>query len=315
MKVASKHIIILIGIIACITAYNAQQIPVYSQFFMNKYTQNPAFAGMDHVYDVTSNHRYQWVGIRDYPRTYTLSINGPTKDLKNGLGAFIYTDNVGPTRRTGAQASYAYHMNVTEDIEVSLSLSAGLIEWKVDGNQLTFTDPNDPASSGNVMRSVMPDAKFGFLFYNDKWHFGGAAPNLLQNRINFFEDKNPISKGNKLEDHYFIHGGYDFILPYDLVADPYLLMRYVANVPLQLEFGSTVTWKSTAWAGFSYRTGDALSMLLGYTYQDYISFGYSYDFTTSNLSNYSGGSHELLFRILFKRSKNKNEKNKAEKVL
>ena len=138
-----------------------------------------------------------------------------------------------------------------------LSLSAGLIEWKVDGNQLTFTDPDDPASSGNVMRSLMPDAKFGFLFYNDKWHFGGAAPNLIQNRINFFDEKNPISKGNKLEDHYFIHGGYDFILPYDLVADPYILMRYVSNVPLQFEFGSTITWKSTAWAGFSYRTEDA----------------------------------------------------------
>ena len=315
MKGAFKHIIILIGLFTLgLNELRAQQIPVYSQFFMNKYTQNPAFAGMDHVYDVTSNHRYQWVGIQDYPRTYTLSINGPTKDLKNGLGAFIYTDNVGPTRRTGAQASYAYHMNVTEDIEVSLSLSAGLIEWKIDGNQLTFNNPNEPASSGNVMRSLMPDAKFGFLFYNDKWHFGGAAPNLLQNKIKFSDIQEP-NAGNKLEDHYFIHGGYDFILPYDLVADPYILMRYVSNVPLQLEVGSTVTWKSMAWAGFSYRNGDALSMLLGYTYQDYISFGYSYDFTTSNLSTYSGGSHELLFRILFKRSKKVKETSNQDKRL
>ena len=73
MRVISKQIVILIGILASFTAFNAQQIPVYSQFFMNKYTQNPAFAGMDHVYDVTSNHRYQWVGI-DYPRTYTLRV-------------------------------------------------------------------------------------------------------------------------------------------------------------------------------------------------------------------------------------------------
>ena len=92
-------------------------------------------------------------------------------------------------------------------------------------------------------------------------------------------------------------------------------MRYVSNVPLQLEVGSTVTWKSMAWAGFSYRTGDALSMLLGYTYQDYISFGYSYDFTTSNLSTYSGGSHELLFRILFKRSKKVKETTNQDKRL
>ena len=303
MKILSKHIIILLGFFTINSSFFvAQQIPVYSQFFMNKYTQNPAFAGMDHLYSVTSNHRYQWVGLQDYPRTYTLSINGPTNDLKNGIGAFLYTDNVGPTRRTGFQASYAYHTNINEQIKVSLSLSAGLIEWKIDGHQLTFTEPGDPASSGAVMRSIMPDAKFGFLFYGDKWHAGGAAPNLLQNKIKFndIQDPNP---GNKLEDHYFIHGGYDFILPYDLVADPYLLLRYVSNVPMQFEFGSKVTWKESAWAGFSYRSGDAFSMLLGYTYKNYISFGYSYDFTTSNLSTYSGGSHELLFRILFQRQK------------
>ena len=62
MKGAFKHIIILIGLFTLgVNELRAQQIPVYSQFFMNKYTQNPAFAGMDHVYDVTSNHRYQWV--------------------------------------------------------------------------------------------------------------------------------------------------------------------------------------------------------------------------------------------------------------
>tara|TARA_B110001454_G_scaffold104677_1_gene98540 strand:- start:101 stop:1024 length:924 start_codon:yes stop_codon:yes gene_type:complete len=304
MKILSKHIIILLGFLTINSSvFIAQQIPVYSQFFMNKYTQNPAFAGMDHLYSVTSNHRYQWVGLQDYPRTYTLSVNGPTKDLKNGMGAFLYTDNVGPTRRTGFQASYAYHTKINEQINVSLSLSAGLIEWKIDGLQLTFTEPNDPATTGAVMRSIMPDAKFGFLFYSDKWHAGGAAPNLLQNKIKFNDVSNPDPSNNKLEDHYFIHGGYDFILPYDLVADPYLLLRYVSNVPMQLEFGSKVTWKESAWAGFSYRSGDAFSMLLGYTYKNYISFGYSYDFTTSNLRTYSGGSHELLFRILFQKQK------------
>ena len=72
---------------------------------------------------------------------------------------------------------------------------------------------------------------------------------------------------------------------------------------MQIELGSKVTWKESAWAGFSYRIGDAFSMLFGYTYKNYISFGYSYDFTISNLTSYSGGSHELLFRILFQKQK------------
>ena len=125
----------------------AQQIPIYSQFFMNKYVNNPAFAGVDKMFSVNSNHRYQWVGITDAPRTYTLSIDGPTKSLKNGIGAFLYTDHVGPTIRTGIQASYSYHLNLNEKTKLSLSLSGGVLEWKIDGHKLSLTDQNDPGCS------------------------------------------------------------------------------------------------------------------------------------------------------------------------
>ena len=272
-------------------------MPVYSQFFMNKYVNNPAFAGINDKYTVSSNHRYQWVGITDAPRTYTLSVNGPTKNLKNGLGAFLYTDHVGPTIRTGMQISYAYHLSITEKIKLSMSLSGGLLEWKIDGHKLNLTDQNDQALVNNVMRTLVPDAKFGFILYGGNWHFGGAAPNLLQNKITFSNATN--SELNKLEDHYLIHVGHEFNINNDILLDPYVLVRYVSPAPLQLEFGSKFVWKNTAWAGITYRTGDAASFLVGYTYKENLSFGYSYDFTTSNLNNYSTGTHEFLFSVLF----------------
>ena len=77
-----KHIVVLIVILVMGSNIHGQKIPVYSQFFMNKYVNNPAFAGIGEKFSVSSNHRYQWVGITDAPRTYTLSVNGPTKNLK-----------------------------------------------------------------------------------------------------------------------------------------------------------------------------------------------------------------------------------------
>ena len=276
----------------------AQQIPIYSQFFMNKYVNNPAFAGVDKMFSVNSNHRYQWVGITDAPRTYTLSVDGPTKSLKNGIGAFLYTDHVGPTIRTGIQASYSYHLKLNEKTKLSLSLSGGVLEWKIDGHKLSLTDQNDPALVDNIMRTLVPDAKFGFIIYGENWHFGGAAPNLLQNKITFSNTTNNAL--NKLEDHYFIHGSYDFnLINEDLSVSPYLLLRYVSPSPIQAELGTKFEWKNAAWAGFNYRTGDAASVLIGYTYKNNLSFGYSFDFTTSNLKNYSTGTHEILFRLLF----------------
>ena len=296
MRSLYKYLLLFFLVLAC-SLSRAQQLPVYSQFFMNKYVNNPAFAGINDKYTVSSNHRYQWVGITDAPRTYTLSINGPTKNLKNGLGAFLYTDHVGPTIRTGMQISYAYHLSINEKIKLSMSLSGGLLEWKIDGHKLNLTDQNDQALVNNVMRTLVPDAKFGFILYGGNWHFGGAAPNLLQNKITFSNATN--SELNKLEDHYLIHVGHEFNISNDILLDPYVLVRYVSPAPLQLEFGSKFVWKNTAWAGITYRTGDAASFLVGYTYKENLSFGYSYDFTTSNLNNYSTGTHEFLFSVLF----------------
>ena len=278
---------------------NGQQIPIYSQFFMNKYVNNSSFAGVNKKFSVSSNHRYQWVGITDAPRTYTLSVNGPTKNLKNGVGAYLYTDHVGPTIRTGFQASYAYHLKINDKIKLSMSLSGGVLEWKIDGHKLNLTDQNDPALVDNIMRTLVPDAKFGFILYADNWHFGGAAPNLLQNKIEFGNSSN--TNLNKLEDHYFIHGGYDLFVNESLKIDPYCLIRYVSPAPLQAEFCAKIEFKNTVWAGVTYRTGDAASLLIGYTYKNNLSFGYSYDLTTSNLSNYSTGTHEILFRVLFQK--------------
>ena len=113
-------------------------------------------------------------------------------------------------------------------MKLSMSLSGGLLEWKIDGHKLNLTDQNDPALIDNIMRTLVPDAKFGFILYGDKWHFGGSAPNLLQNKITFSNTNN--TNLNKLEDHYFIHGGYDFALSnQDFVISPYALVRYVSR--------------------------------------------------------------------------------------
>ena len=61
--------------------------------------------------------------------------------------------------------------------------------------------------------------------------------------------------------------------------------------------------KQKVWLGVAYRTMDAASAMIGYLFKQNLLFGYSYDFTTSNLRNYSSGTHELMFGVRFVRSK------------
>src|SRR3954470_5121919 len=94
----------------------SQQLPQYSQYMLNEMAINPAVAGRDDFAEVRSNNRHQWLGITDAPRTYMLTLQGPIKDKHMGLGMNLYTDIVGPTRRTGINFSYAYHLKLNKEL-------------------------------------------------------------------------------------------------------------------------------------------------------------------------------------------------------
>ena len=278
-----------------------QQLPVFSQYLLNDYAYNPAIAGSNNYYDVKSNHRYQWVGITDAPRTYTLTLNGPSRNKKMGFGGMLFTDHVGPTRRTGFQASYAYHLNMSSEIKLSLALSVGMLEWKLDGHKIELYDLNDQVMINNVMRAVVPDAKFGFLVYHKDWYLGGSIPNLLASQLSFSNTDN--TGLSKLKPHYYLHGGYIFHLNDDIDLEPSCMVKILSPVPVQLDIMARATWKQKVWFGLAYRTMDAASAMIGYLFKQNLLFGYSYDFTTSNLRNYSSGTHELMLGIRFVRSK------------
>jgi hypothetical protein len=53
------------------------------------------------------------------------------------------------------------------------------------------------------------------------------------------------------------------------------------------------------WGGLSFRMKDAVSILLGYNYDDKFSFGYAYDMGVNGLRKFNTGSHELMIGYRF----------------
>jgi len=276
----------------------AQQLPQYSQYVFNSYAHNPAVGGSQDYFDVKSNNRYMWAGITDAPRTYTLTVQGPLRNRKMGLGGFLYTDHVGPTRRTGFQLSYAYHLKLTEKIKLSFGVSAGLLQWAIDGSKITLRDEGDQVLSNGFQSTLIPDAKAGlYLYQPGKWYFGVAAPQILRNKLYFFDYQNNTL--SQLSDHYYAMGGYTFDVGSDFQIEPSFLVKYVAPINPQFDATARVIYKDQVWLGATYRSEDAVSAMLGFTYRQSLMFGYSYDFLTSNLANYSTGTHELMIGVKF----------------
>jgi hypothetical protein len=67
---------------------------------------------------------------------------------------------------------------------------------------------------------------------------------------------------------------------------------------VQADITGRVYYKEDYWAGLSYRTQDALILLMGFKY-DRFYFAYAYDFTLTDIRRQSYGSHELTLAVKF----------------
>jgi type IX secretion system PorP/SprF family membrane protein len=275
----------------------AQQVPLYTQYMLNEYIINPAAGGKDDFFEAKSNNRYQWKGITDAPRTYILSLNGPMRSKKVGLGGYLFTDITGPTRRTGIYGSYAYHLKINDKIKLGLGLSAGILQFSVDGSKIKLHDAADDALSGNLRSVILPDFGFGLYLYAKQFSIGFSAPQLVQNKLELYESTSNIA--SKLEDHYFVSGAYRFITSNKFVFEPYVLVKVLKPVPTQIDLGIKATYNDMLWIGGAFRSKDAYSAMLGVCMKKHLTFAYAHDFTFSNLKNYSSGTHEILVGLKF----------------
>lgn len=283
---------------------NAQQLPQYSQYLLNDFVINPAVAGKNKdFWECRSNNRYQWQGITDAPRTYILSTHGPFKNRKMGIGGIMYSDIVGPTRRFGFNLAYSYHLKLNNEYNLNLGLSAGLLQYSVDGHKLTLHDNDDVTLIRQYGSYVVPEFAAGAYLYSKKLFVSVSVPQFYEASIKL---NGSVYTGNsKLRPHLFTMAGYKFDVSEDIQIEPSFLLKYVSPAPVKIDISTRAIYKKMLWLGFTYRTHDAVSCMLGYLHKNWLMIGYSYDYTTTNLRNYSTGTHEILLGLHFTPPKNK----------
>lgn len=285
-----------------VTAGKAQQLPQYTQYMLNQFAINPAVAGQDEFAEVRSDNRYQWQGIVDAPRTYVLTCQGPIKTKNMGVGINLFTDIVGPTRRTGLNFSYAYHVRLNSDTRVGLALSAGLLQWGIDGHKLVLHDAGDENLLVQYQTVVVPDIGAGVMLHNKKYYFGIAVPQLYQSKLALYPGGD--NKG-KLVTHFNVNGAYKFDIGEDFKVEPSFLVKYAKPAPVKVDAGLRVIFREQIWLGGAYRHNDAFTALLGYMYKNYLMIGYSFDYSTTNIRKYSSGTHEIMLGLRFSRKQSK----------
>lgn len=274
----------------------AQQDVQFTHNMFNGLIYNPAVAGSKDGISAFLLTRNQWVGFEGAPTTQTVSIDAPITQLRGGVGLHILNDRLGYESQIGANLSYAYKLPLNDNAVLSLGLSVGFAQKTIDGtnfNPITKGDQNIPTAK--ISDVIAPDLGFGLFYKSDKMYLALSSTHLTEPLIK--DSSNPtLETGLKVVRHYFTTAGYNYVLSPAFDIRPSFFLKFTqASITKPIyDLNTLIFYKQKVWIGTSYRSIDAVALLLGFSINEQLRVGYSYDINTSKLANFNSGSHEFV---------------------
>jgi type IX secretion system PorP/SprF family membrane protein len=287
----------LLLFLAGISVY-AQQDAQFSQYMFNNLYLTPAYAGVDGVTQLSAVYRSQWQGYQSSfgdggaPVSQLVSFTAPIHKLKSGFGTYILNDKLGPMNNLEVQASYAYHLGI-KDSKLSFGLRVGMYSQTINYDIYRAINPNDPLledKSGKESQ-VRPDIGAGLFYRSEKYYVGFGINHLTRAKFDFGVND---ARG-ALENHMNVTAGYFYEVNFDLQISPSILVKTDFN-ELTIDGGIIATLKDKMWGGLAFRQGEALYVLLGYSFlKDHsLKLGYSIDVVLKDKEAKSSLSHEVM---------------------
>ncbi|RYF24933.1 MAG: type IX secretion system membrane protein PorP/SprF [Flavobacteriales bacterium] len=304
-----KKIYILFTLMILCHIVKGQQDAQYSQYMFNGIYINPAYAGYKEQLNIHSFYRNQWTGIDGAPISMSLAVDAIANEENVGLALQIASDKLGAQSSISAYANYAYRLRVgnSEASRLALGVGVGVVQNGINGDMLNPIDIGDNRIPIGMQRNLLPDARAGVFYSNDRWYAGFSADNLIAQytvKQDFSAAYYPTQKA-----HYYLTGGVLLPLNENVQIKPSFLLKDDRGGPTSLDVNAFVLLADKIWLGGSYRTAVKLYDK-SYLQKDLqmknsvvamteifatpqLRLGYAFDYSLSKLSGYSGGSHEI----------------------
>ncbi|MEN1783891.1 MAG: type IX secretion system membrane protein PorP/SprF [Bacteroidota bacterium] len=275
-----------------LTGLSAQQDPQFTQYMYNTLTVNPGYAGSRGHLSVLAMHRSQWVGINGAPTSQVLAIDGPVTE-RVGLGIVATYDELGPSNELFLDGNFAYTIPIGyRGQRLSLGLKGGGRSFNVDFSKGTTQNP-DVAFQNNIENRFFPTIGAGVYYHTRKAYLGFAIPNFFSE--DHYDGQTQEIATERL--HYFAIGGLIFDVTPDLKFKPAYFVKWVPGAPIIADISANFLIRETVTFGLAYRWDDSFSGLLGLQISPQLKLGYAYDRTTTDLRNFTSGTHEVFLRF------------------
>lgn len=307
---------ILLGLLLIISMVTkSQQDPQFSQNQFNLFTVNPGCAGAAGLINTSLLNRFQWVGFPGAPVTTVFNMDAAVALLgkNDGLGVSIMNDAIGYEKNISFSLNYAWRKEIGSG-KLGTGISLGLMNknlkpgWtEMEG--IDLNNSSDPAIPAEEASGMLLDLGAGLYYQREDFYLSLSARHINQASFSF-EPNGTYS----IRRHYYFMGGYNIGLSDKLKLLPSVFFKTDGSA-YQLDYNITVEYDHRLWGGIGYRPGDAVLLQLGTELRNGIRFGYAYDLSTSSLSKYNSGSHEIYLSYSFSLDKRKTHKYKSVRYL
>lgn len=293
---------ILLILVFCTGALSAQQLPIFSQYREAAALLNPAMLPGNWLrYEADLNfallYRNQWTRIEGAPRTFFLNQSYVNDDYNFLLGGTITGDQTGPLSQIGAYLRAAYQIRFDRRNWLSVGLSGGGLQYRVNGAELDFAQAGDVGEQS--LTTLAADFAFGASFYhltrNYTYYYAGlSVPQTFGFDLSFRNDDNGINI-QRIRHYYGLLG-----VAFNLQADDWLevssWVKFVPNVPVHVDLNLRYEYNRIFWFGIGGSTAGAAQIEAG-TFLEMGSgdllLGYGYNHYLRSYGPQFGGAHEF----------------------
>ncbi len=290
-----KRLLALSAFVAMTTGVSfGQQDKLLTHFIYDKMTINPGSTGLDEGICGTMIYRNQWDKVNGAPNSAVFNVEANmNRYFPGGLGLSFYHDAIGFARQNNLLLNYSYPIQISNKGILGVGIGVGIVNFGMDPTWIPPTQQQDNTLPGKTAGTNL-DFNAGLYWKSlDNRYFAGISSTHLSE-----SDIKTVNYSTFR--HYNVLGGYRFI---NLIGqgqdiDAQVLMR-TDLVKFSADINVRYMHQNLFYGGLTYRTSDAIAVMLGFTPFQNFTVGYSYDLTINKLSNISRGTHELAVKYCY----------------
>jgi len=288
-----KILIVITGVVLGVVVYG-QQIPLSENYFNDRYSLMPSYAGNFNSKYLFTGYRSDWSGVTGGPKTVRLSYNDEL--MQNaGVGGKIIYDKAGIFRQFYIMGSYSYRLEFIESHFFMFGLSAGLYRNGINMSDY-YSDPDytiDPALIGSDIRSkVKFMSDFSVAYRWDNLEAGFLFTNVTFGEANY----NEVETRYKPLANFQFHASYAYDIDESWRLSPLIILRSGKYIKSQFEIAAQVAYVDRIFASMVFRDPGIIGLGLGANIDKGVKLYYNFNMAT-NVKLNAFNSHEVTLGI------------------